>query len=73
VSHVAPVALLNYRIGRPGLAEHSQEFMEAAVSDEGHRGMLLSARVIATAAIDLLADPMLRRRVREEFERSDRP
>lgn len=72
VSHVAPVALLNYRIGRPGLAEHSQEFMEAAVSDEGHRGMLLSARVIATAAIDLLADPMLRRRVREEFERSDR-
>jgi amidohydrolase len=69
VSGRAPVALLNYRIGPRGLAEHSTAFVEAAASDEGHRGMLLAAKAVAIAAAVLLADPALRRRVGDEFER----
>lgn len=68
VSRVAPSALLNYKIGRLGVAEHSMEFMEAAASDQGQRGMLLAAKTMATASIDLLTDPTLLRRVQEEFE-----
>jgi metal-dependent amidase/aminoacylase/carboxypeptidase family protein len=70
VSRLAPVALLNYKIGRAGLAEHSLEFMEAAATDGGERGMLLATKTIALAAIDLLTDPAALRRVRDEFERT---
>ena len=69
VSRVAPAALLNYRIGRLGIAEHSKEFLDAAVSEEGHRGMLLAAKTMALTAIDLLENPASIARVREEFEK----
>lgn len=68
VSRVAPAALLNYGIGRRGLAEHSLEFVAAAVSHQGHQGMLLAARTMAMTAIDLLSDPALPSLVRREFE-----
>ncbi len=68
VSRVAPAALLNYKIGPVGLAEHSTAFMEAAASDDGHRGMMLAARTMALAALDLLLDPGKRELVRREFE-----
>lgn len=69
VSRVAPAALLNYKVGRLGIAEHSVEFVEAAASDEGHRGMLLAAKTMALAAVDLLANPSLLASVRAEFEK----
>jgi amidohydrolase len=71
VSRVAPAALLNYKIGPPGLAEHSLEFVNAAASDEGHRGMLLAATTMALAALALLADADLRERVRMEFQEDE--
>ncbi len=71
VSRIAPAALLNYKVGRLGIAEHSVEFVEAAASDEGHRGMLLAAKTMALAALTLLSDGSLRSRVRTEFERGD--
>lgn len=71
VSRVAPAALLNYKIGPPGLAEHSLEFVSAAASDEGHRGMLLAAKTMALAALALLADADLRARVRMEFQEDE--
>jgi amidohydrolase len=69
VSRVAPAALLNYKIGRLGLAEHSAEFMEAAASDDGQRGMLLSAKTMAVAAIALLSEATVLERVQAEFQR----
>jgi amidohydrolase len=69
VSRVAPAALLNYKIGPIGLAEHSKAFMEAAVSDEGHRGMVLASKTMALTALDLLLDPGRQDQVRQEFER----
>lgn len=71
VSRIAPAALLNYRIGRTGMAEHSVEFRDAAASDEGHRGMILAAKTMALAALALLSDAPLRGRVSAEFERGD--
>ncbi len=71
VSRIAPAALLNYRIGRAGVAEHSVEFRDAAASDEGHRGMVLAAKTMALAALALLSDAPLRARVSAEFERGD--
>jgi len=73
VSRVAPAALLNYKIGPEGLAEHSQAFMEAAASDDGQRGMLLAAKTMALAALVLLHDPGQRAQVRAEFEQVGKP
>jgi len=72
VSYVAPTALLNYKIGPEGLVEHSQAFLEAAASDDGHRGMLLAASTTALAAVTLLHDPARRAQVRAEFEAGSR-
>lgn len=69
VSRIAPAALLNYKIGRVGVAEHSLEFMECAATDEGQRGMLLAAKTMALAAVDLLTNPPLLASVRAEFEK----
>ena len=71
VSRLAPAALLNFGIGPRGLAEHSAAFAAAAASEAGHRGMLQAAKAMAIAAVELITDPALRRRVREEFERGD--
>lgn len=70
VSRVAPAALLNYKIGSAGIAEHSREFLDTAASAEGHQGMLLAAKAMALAALDLLWDPGLLREVRAEYERA---
>jgi metal-dependent amidase/aminoacylase/carboxypeptidase family protein len=70
-SRLAPAALLNFGIGPRGLAEHSAAFAEAAASEAGHRGMLQAAKAMAIAAIELITDPALRRRVRDDFERGD--
>jgi metal-dependent amidase/aminoacylase/carboxypeptidase family protein len=72
VSRIAPAALLNYKIGPVGIAEHSLAFMQAAASDQGRGGMLLAAKTMALAAIDLLTNPSLLARVRAEFELSER-
>ncbi len=51
---------------------HSQAFLEAAASDDGHRGMLLAASTMALAAVTLLHDPVRRAQVRAEFEAGSR-
>jgi hypothetical protein len=42
-------------------------FAEAAISDAGHRGMLLAAKAMAMTAVDLLAEPATLARVVGEF------
>lgn len=49
------------------VATHSEGFTQAAVSEEGHHGLLDGAKAMAMTAIDLLARPELMARVREEF------
>jgi hypothetical protein len=46
---------------------HMAAFAEAAVSDAGHRGMLLATKAMAMTAVDLLGEPAALSRVSAEF------
>ncbi len=46
---------------------HNHEFVAAAASERGLDAALLAARVLARTAVEVLTDPDLRRRAREEW------
>ena len=68
VSHIVPTIQPYVAVGG-GVLIHSPEFTAAAASEDGIRGMLDAAKAMAMTAVDLLADPAIMARVREEFER----
>ncbi len=48
---------------------HSPQFASAAVSEAGIRGLLDAAKALAMTVIDLVANPVIVTRVKEEFKR----
>lgn len=69
VTRVVPACELAIRLGN-GMLPHSREFLEVSGSEEGYRVMCIAAKVLAMSTIDLLEDPVLIKRAKEEFERS---
>jgi amidohydrolase len=70
VSQVVPTIQPLVKIAPDGTPIHSRAFESAAVSPLAREGMLTAARALAMTAADLLADPALLRRAREEFART---
>ena len=70
VSQVVPAIHPFVKIGDRSLTPHTREFLEAACTEPAQQGMLDGAKMLAMTAIDLLTDPELMRRVREEFDAS---
>jgi metal-dependent amidase/aminoacylase/carboxypeptidase family protein len=68
VSQVLPAIHPYVAIGPPALSGHTVEFRQAAVSQRGLAAMLAAAKALALTACDLLAQPELLSRVRDEFE-----
>jgi amidohydrolase len=68
VSQVVPTIQPLVKIAPDGTAIHSRAFEAAAVSPLARQGMLLAARAMAATAADLLSDPALLARARQEFE-----
>jgi amidohydrolase len=50
------------------VAGHSREFAEAAASERGQVAMLAAAKAMAMTAVDVLSEPGLAARIREEFD-----
>jgi len=67
VSQVAPGIHPYVAIAPPDVLEHTPQFAAAAGSGDGMQGMMDGARALALTGLDLLADPALVDRVREEF------
>ncbi|MCD6289654.1 MAG: M20 family metallopeptidase [Anaerolineae bacterium] len=70
VSHVVPALHAYIAIADEGVAGHTPEFREAAVSPRGHEGLIAGAKALAMTAIDLLTDPGTFRQVQETFRQS---
>jgi amidohydrolase len=68
VSQVVPTIQPLVKIAPDGTAIHSRAFEAAAVSPLARQGMLLAARAMAATAADLLSDPALLAKTRQEFE-----
>jgi amidohydrolase len=67
VSLVAPTIHPSIAIAPRGVVIHTPDFARIAASEEGHRGLLDAAKVLAMTAVDVQTDNGLRDRVREYF------
>ncbi|HXZ43647.1 MAG TPA: M20 family metallopeptidase, partial [archaeon] len=67
VSQVVPTIQPMIQIAPREVTCHMAAFAEAAISDAGHRGMLLAAKAMAMTAVDLLAEPTTLAHVSAEF------
>jgi len=67
VSQVLPTIQPYVRIAPDGTPWHSRAFEEAAVSPLAREGLLAAAKVMAMTTLDLLDDPDLLARAKQEF------
>jgi amidohydrolase len=68
VSQAVPALHPYIAICSDDVAGHSAEFRAAACSPRGHTGMIKGAKVLATTAVDLLADPAAMAQVKRAFQ-----
>ena len=73
VSQVVPGLQPIISIAGPLVLQHSPEFAAAAVSEEGHRGLIDGAKALALTAVDLLTDREAMAEAGEEFRRAKSP
>jgi amidohydrolase len=67
VSTLVPAIHPSIAIAPQDVPVHTVAFREIAASEEGHRGLVDSAKALAMTGIDVLVDAELRKRMREEF------
>ncbi|MBB6448904.1 amidohydrolase [Geomicrobium halophilum] len=67
VSQVVPSIHPYVKITDGGLACHTHEFREAALSDQGFEGLLVGAKTMALTAYDILTNADYLRKIKEEF------
>jgi amidohydrolase len=68
VSQVIPTIQPYVRIAPEGTPWHSRAFAEAAVSPLAREGMLAAAKIMAMTTLDLLSEPGLLDRAKQEFK-----
>ncbi len=69
VSQVIPAIHPSVAIVSPDVLLHSEDFVLAAASELGHKGLLDAAKALAMTVADLLGEPENLARVKEEFSR----
>lgn len=67
VSQVVPAIHPSMAITTPNVLLHSAEFVQAAVSEAGHTGLLDAAKAMAMTVADLLAEPENMASAKAEF------
>jgi amidohydrolase len=67
VSQVMPAIQPYIKIAERGTPIHSRAFAEAAVKPLARQGLVTAAKTLAMTTADLLADPALVRRAKDEF------
>jgi amidohydrolase len=67
VSTLVPAIHPSIAIAPQDVPVHTVDFREIAASEEGHRGLVDSAKALAMTGLDVLMDGELRKRMREEF------
>ncbi len=68
-SQVVPSIHPYIAIGPDKMPGHSTEFVKAAASEEGHRGLINAAKGLAMTSIDVFTSPELLAKIRQEFKK----
>ena len=72
VSHLVPSIHPFIGIAERGLSVHTPEFVTVAASENGIKGMLDAAKALAMVVVDLVTNPGMVSRIREEFRQGKR-
>jgi amidohydrolase len=67
VSQLVPTIHPMVAIASPSVSLHSPEFAAAAATTEGNRGLLDGAKAMAMTVVDLIVQPEIMARIKEEF------
>ncbi|AWB43508.1 amidohydrolase [Paenibacillus sp. CAA11] len=70
VSHVIPTTHEYIKIGPDDLVAHTAEFREAAASQRGDEALIIGAKALALAGLQLIVQPELLEKVKEDFKRT---
>jgi metal-dependent amidase/aminoacylase/carboxypeptidase family protein len=68
VSQVVPSIHPYIAIGPEDMPGHSIEFVKAAVSEQGHQGLIHGAKGLAMTTIDVLTNQQLLAQIKKEFK-----
>lgn len=68
VSQVVPSIHPYIAIGPEEMPGHSIQFTKAAASEQGHTGLISAAKGLAMTTIDVLTDPGLLAKIKQEFK-----
>lgn len=68
VTHVVPSIHPMIAIAPEGVALHSREFADAALSEGGHRGLEIGVKALAMAGMEILTNPELLSEIRGYFK-----
>lgn len=68
VSQIIPVIHPSVAIAPPDVLLHSVEFAQLAASEVGHAGLLDAAKALAMTVVDILGQPEVLGKIRQEFE-----
>jgi amidohydrolase len=69
VSQVIPSIHPSVAIASPNVLLHSADFVLAAASESGHKGLMDSAKALAMTVADLISEPEALSKVKDEFSR----
>jgi len=69
ISQVLPAIHPSIAIVSPNVLLHSAEFVQAAASESGHKGILDAAKALAMTVADLLSGPEALAKVKDEFSK----
>lgn len=67
VSQVVPSMHPTVAIVSPAVPLHSVEFASAAASEAGHRGLLDAAKAMAMTVVDIIGQPEVLEKIKQEF------
>ena len=68
VSQAMPSYAMSFAVSETPVAGHSPAMTAAAITDLAHENAIITAKALAQTACDLLSDPELLARAREEFD-----
>ena len=70
LSHFVPGMHAMVGFTKEGITGHSKELCAATLTEEGHRGIEIGAKVLALAGVDILTDAKLRAEIKEAFDKA---
>ena len=68
VMYEVPGSCIRVAFVPEGTSSHTQEYVDAGKSEDGHNCIIYGAKAIAGAALDLIEDPESLKQVKEEFK-----